>query len=109
VAEAIGRAHAFCGTAEAGALIQTAYRTISPVRLGLHRMLRSVGMATTEESGMATISRYEFMGSWFYFWALCITGVGLPLAFLYLLNGTVRVEEQVEDGERVMSALRSAR
>jgi hypothetical protein len=58
---------------------------------------------------MATISRYEFMGSWLYFWALCISGVGLPLAFLYLLNGTVRVEEQVEDSERVLRALRGAR
>ena len=55
---------------------------------------------------MATISRYEFMGSWLYFWFLCITGVGLPVALLYLLNGTVRVEEQVDDGERLVSALR---
>jgi hypothetical protein len=57
----------------------------------------------------ATISRYEFMGSWLYFWLLCITVVGIPLAFLYLLNGTVRVQEQVEDGEGVVSALRAAR
>jgi hypothetical protein len=35
--------------------------------------------------------------------------VGIPLAVLYLLNGTVRVETQVEDGERAVSALRAAR
>jgi hypothetical protein len=58
---------------------------------------------------MATISRYEFMGSWLYFWLLCITGVGLPLAFLYLVNGTIRVEEQVEDAEGVLKSLRGAR
>jgi hypothetical protein len=58
---------------------------------------------------MATISRYEFMGNWFYFWLLCITAIGLPLAVLYLLNGTIRVEEQVADAEGVVSALRSAR
>ena len=58
---------------------------------------------------MDTISRYEFMGSWFYFWILCITVVGIPVALLYLLNGTVRVETQVEDGERAADALRAAR
>jgi hypothetical protein len=58
---------------------------------------------------MATITRHEFMGSWLYFWFLCITLIGLPLAFLYLLNGTIRVEEQVSDGEGVASALRARR
>jgi len=58
---------------------------------------------------MAAISRYEFMGSWLWFWFLCVTIIGLPLALLYLLNGTIRVEEEVADGERVVSALRSPR
>ncbi len=58
---------------------------------------------------MATISRYEFMGSWFNFWLLCITVVGIPVAILCLVNGTIRVEEQVEDGERLVDALRSRR
>lgn len=56
---------------------------------------------------MATISRYQFMGSWFYFWLLCMTGVGIPIAVLYLLTGTIRVEEQVDDGERLLSFLES--
>ena len=58
---------------------------------------------------MATISRYEFMGSWLYFWFLCVTGVGIPVAILYLVNGTIRVDEHVEDAERVVSALRARR
>ncbi len=58
---------------------------------------------------MATISRCEFMGSWLYFWLLCITVVGIPIALLYLLNGTIYVQEQVDDAERVASALRGAR
>jgi hypothetical protein len=45
---------------------------------------------------MATVARYEFMGSWILFSLLCITGVGIPVAILYLLNGTIRVEEQVD-------------
>ena len=56
---------------------------------------------------MATISRYEFMGSWLYFWFLCITVMGLPLALLYLLNGTIRVQQQVDDAEGVVRALRA--
>jgi hypothetical protein len=58
---------------------------------------------------MATISRYEFMGNWLYFWFLCITVIGIPLALLYLINGTIRVAQEVDDGERVVSALRAAR
>jgi hypothetical protein len=58
---------------------------------------------------MAAISRYEFMGSWLILWLLCVTLIALPIAFLYLLNGTVRVEEQVNDAERVVSALRAKR
>ena len=61
-------------------------------------------MPSAEESSMATISRYEFMGSWLYFWLFCITGVGIPLAVLYLLNRT-----QVDDGERAIRALRAGR
>lgn len=58
---------------------------------------------------MATISRYEFMGSWLYFWFLCVTIVGIPVAILYLLNGTIRVEEQVKDAEALADKLRASR
>ena len=55
---------------------------------------------------MATVRRYEFLGNWLYFWLLCISGLGIPLAILYLLNGTIRIEEQVADVERMLSVLR---
>jgi hypothetical protein len=58
---------------------------------------------------MSKIVRYEFMGNWIYFWLACITVVGIPLAVLYLINGTVRVEDDVEDAEAVISALRRSR
>jgi hypothetical protein len=56
---------------------------------------------------MATISRYEFMGSWLYFWFLCVTLIGIPVAVLYLLNGTVRIEEEVSDAEQLADRLRA--
>ena len=56
---------------------------------------------------MATISRYEFLGSWLYFWIACITVLGIPLALLYLINGTVRVVEQVDDVDRLLTKLRA--
>ena len=72
-------------------------------------LLRSRRNRTGKEIRMATISRYEFMGNWAYFWFACITIVGIPLAVLYLINGTVRIDEHVEDGERLVSALRARR
>jgi hypothetical protein len=58
---------------------------------------------------MAKITRYEFMGSWVFFWFTCITIIGIPIALLYLINGTIRIEEHVDDGERLASILRAAR
>jgi len=58
---------------------------------------------------MSTVSRYEFMGKLLYFWFLCITLVGIPIAIVYLINGTIRVEEQVNDAEQVADRLRASR
>lgn len=46
---------------------------------------------------MAKIVRHEFMGSPIIFFALCLSGIGIPLAILYLITGTVTVEEDIED------------
>ena len=46
---------------------------------------------------MAKIVRHEFMGSAIIFFALCLSGIGIPLAILYLIAGTVTVEEDIED------------
>ena len=36
---------------------------------------------------------------------LCITGIGVPLAVLYLLTGTVRMETDVDDPEQLAEDL----
>ena len=41
------------------------------------------------------------MGSWLFFWVCCVTILGIPIAVLYLLNGTIRIEEDVNDPERL--------
>jgi hypothetical protein len=56
---------------------------------------------------MSKIIRYEFMGSWFLFWLLGITVLGIPLAILYLLSGTIRIEHEIEDPERFVELFRS--
>jgi hypothetical protein len=58
---------------------------------------------------MSKIVRYEFMGSWLMFWLLCITIIGIPLAVLYFVNGTVRVEDELDEPELVLEKLRSRR
>ncbi len=55
---------------------------------------------------MSKIVRYEFMGNWILFWLLCITGIGIPVAILYLVNGTIRIEDEVADPEAFVAAYR---
>ena len=55
---------------------------------------------------MSKIIRYEFMGSWLFFWFLCISAIGIPLAILYLLNGTLRIENEMADPEQFVAAFR---
>jgi hypothetical protein len=58
---------------------------------------------------MSKIVRYEFMGSWALFWLLCITGIGMPFAVLYLLNGTLRIENEMADPEQFVSNFRAGK
>lgn len=58
---------------------------------------------------MSKIVRYEFMGNWLYFWLLCISLIGIPAALLYLLNGTLRIEDEMTDPERFVSDFRAAK
>ncbi len=58
---------------------------------------------------MPKIIRYEFMGSWFRFWVLCLTIVGIPIAVLYLIDGTLRIEHEIDDPERFVEEFRSGR
>ncbi len=58
---------------------------------------------------MAKIVRSEFVGNWLGFWLLCVTVIGIPLALLYLVNGTIRVEEEIDDPERFLQGFRGGR
>ncbi|MBE0658457.1 MAG: hypothetical protein IH602_12265 [Bryobacteraceae bacterium] len=58
---------------------------------------------------MSKIVRYEFMGSWLFFWLLSITVIGIPLALLYLISGTLRIEHQMDDPERFVESFRAGR
>jgi hypothetical protein len=58
---------------------------------------------------MSKIVRYRFMGSWWWFWLLCVSGIGVPLAVLYLLTGTVRMDTDVDDPEQLAEDLYSGK
>ena len=55
---------------------------------------------------MDKIRRREFTGSWLFFTVLCISGVGLPIAFIYLVNSTVEIETEMENAEEAWSKIR---
>ena len=46
---------------------------------------------------MGSITRYDFLGSEILFVVLALTGVGIPIAVLYLLRNTVAIEEKMEN------------
>jgi hypothetical protein len=54
---------------------------------------------------MSKIVRYRFMGSWLWFWVLCVSGIGMPFAVLYLLTDTVRMDTDVDDPEQIAEDL----
>ena len=56
---------------------------------------------------MDKIVRLQFMGSWIIFWLMCITVIGLPLAFLYFKNSTLKIETEVPNAEEFVDQFRS--
>jgi hypothetical protein len=58
---------------------------------------------------MSRIVRWEFMGSAFRFWVLCVTIIGIPVALIYLVNCTVKIETEVDDPEKVIVNFRDGR
>jgi hypothetical protein len=58
---------------------------------------------------MSKVVRYEFLGNWFLFWALCVTGIGIPLGLLYLLDGTLRIETEMDDPEQFVAEFRAGK
>jgi hypothetical protein len=55
---------------------------------------------------MDRIVRREFRGNWLLFWLLCLTGIGIPLAIIYLINGTVEIHSECEDAEAAIVKIR---
>jgi len=58
---------------------------------------------------MPKVVRYEFLGSWMLFWLLGISVIGIPLAILYLVNGTIRIEEELDYPEQFVADFRSGK
>ena len=56
---------------------------------------------------MSNIVRYEFMGSTIVFWLLCVTVVLIPVAIVYLVNGTIRIENDLDEPEEFVEQFRS--
>ncbi len=61
------------------------------------------------EAGVSRLIRYEFLGSWLYFWLLCVLVVTIPIAILYLMQRTVRVENEMGDVEEFLTGLKSGK
>jgi len=58
---------------------------------------------------MATLVRHEFVGSVILFWLLCVTIFGIPLAIVYLINGTIRIEHDMDDPEKFIEDFRTGK
>ncbi|MEN8151449.1 MAG: hypothetical protein ABFS86_16655 [Planctomycetota bacterium] len=51
---------------------------------------------------MDRIARREFRGNWGLFTLLCLTVVGIPRAVLYLVEGTIEIQYEVDDAEEFL-------
>jgi hypothetical protein len=56
---------------------------------------------------MSKVIRHQFMGSWLLFWLMSVTVIGIPLAILYLIEGTVRIDTEMEDPEKFIAEYKS--
>ncbi len=58
---------------------------------------------------MDRIRRREFTGSWLGVVLLCLTGIGIPITALYVIENTVEIETEVPDGETAWQNIRRHR
>ena len=58
---------------------------------------------------MSKIIRKEFMGSTAVFWLLCLTIVLIPIAIVYLREGTLTIEHGVDEPEEFINQYRSGK
>ncbi len=55
---------------------------------------------------MAKIIRREFLGSRLLFCLMCLPGITIPYAIVYLLEGIVTIEDEIEDPDALIATLR---
>jgi hypothetical protein len=67
------------------------------------------GLLLGRGNTMGKIVRREFVGSRLVFFLLCLFGITLPFAIIYLLEATVTIEDEMEDPEKFMMALREGK
>lgn len=72
-------------------------RRASAARVSSPELSTEKGQLQQLEGIMAKFVRHEFMGSEILFILLCLSGIGIPFAILYLISDTVTVEEEVEN------------
>ena len=58
---------------------------------------------------MGKIVRHEFIGNQYFFLFLCLSGIFIPLAILYLMGATVTVEENIEDPTKFLMEYRAGK
>ena len=58
---------------------------------------------------MGKIVRYQFLGSDLFFWFLCMTIAGIPIAVLYLINSTVAIEEDLPNPNEFLEQFRAGK
>ena len=58
---------------------------------------------------MSKIVRHEFPGNAVVFYLLCLSGIGIPAAVLYLLSGTVTVEEEIDDSTEFLKRYKAGK
>jgi hypothetical protein len=58
---------------------------------------------------VSKIVRHEFVGSWLWVLLPCITGIGVPVALVYLFYATVRIETEVDNPEELVYRYRAGK
>ncbi len=58
---------------------------------------------------MASVVRYDFLGNPLVFWFLCLTVIGIPMAIIYLLTSTLRIEDSVEHPEEFVARYKAGK
>ena len=56
---------------------------------------------------MAKIVRHDFLGRPLLFWLLCLTVLGIPMALIYLITSSVRIENDIDNPEEFVAQFKA--